>query len=109
MYFATDLVTGMWRRFARALAPFPHGLYLSDLMYRNRNPLLAGFTLLLSAFVRGQVHMHYDNSRQAVQALSETGFDGRILDPRNFAGDLRGLETIGAGRVRIIEAVARRG
>lgn len=101
-YFDRDTVVGIWRRFARALARFPHGLYLSDLIQRegNTGPLVTGFSWLLTAFVRGKVHLHAD----AEDALAAAGFDAALLDPRDYPDELPGLERHGAGRVRIIEA-----
>ena len=105
-YFDRETVVAMWRRFARALAPFPSGRYLSDLVVRegNRGPFVTGFSWLLSAFVRGRVYMHFDASHDADSALAECGFDPQLLDPREFAEELPGLERAGAGRVRIIDA-----
>lgn len=106
-YFERDTVIGMWRRFGAALARFPRGLYLSDLVLQqgNRGPLVTGFSWLLSAFVRGKVHVHFDDAREAEAALAGAGLRGTLLDPRDFAATLPGLERAGAGRVRIIEAV----
>lgn len=106
-YFERDTVIAMWRRFAAALRRFPHGLYLSDLMLRddNRGPISTGFSWLLSAFVRGRVHLHFDTAEQAEDALEQAGLVGLLLDPREFALELPDLEAAGAGRVRILESV----
>lgn len=106
-YFDTDTMLDMWRRFAGALRRFPRGLYLSDLILRhgNHGPLIVGFQWLLSAFVRGRVHMHFDSEEQAEDALAAAGLTGVLLDPRDLAFELPGLELEGAGRVRIVEAM----
>jgi O-methyltransferase involved in polyketide biosynthesis len=106
-YFDRDNVTGMWRRFGRALAGFPRGLYLSDIIMRegNRTPLVQSFSLLLGAFVRGRVHVHFTNAADVETALAASGLDGVVLDPRDFAVELPRLEIAGAGVVRIIEAM----
>jgi O-methyltransferase involved in polyketide biosynthesis len=108
-YFDTPTLLAMWSRFAAALRPFPRSLYLSDLLLRhgNEGALVAGFQWLLSAFVRGKVHMHFDSLEQAEDEMAETGLVGMLLDPRDFADALPDLETAGAARVRIIEAMAR--
>ena len=105
-YFDTPTVIGMWRRFAAALRRFPRGLYLSDLILRagNHGALATGFQWLLSAFVRGRVHTHFDSAAEADAAFAEAGLRGALLDPREFTSDLPDLERAGAGRVRIIEA-----
>jgi O-methyltransferase involved in polyketide biosynthesis len=107
-YFDTPTMIGVWRRFGGALRRFPRGLYLSDLILREDNhaPLIAGFRWLLSAFVRGRVHQHFDSEAQAEDALASAGLTGVLLDPRDLAFELPGLELEGAGRVRIVEAMA---
>ena len=109
-YFDRETVIGMWQRFGRALAAFPAGRYLSDLVIRdgNRGPFATSFSWLLSAFVRGRVYMHFDAAHDAEMALAECGFDAQLLDPREFAEELPGLERAGAGRVRIVDAKLKR-
>ncbi len=106
-YFDTPTMLGIWRRFAIALRRFPHSLYLSDLILRDGNtgPLVTGFSWVLSAFVRGRVHMHFDSVAEAEAALASVGFTGTLLDPRDFATSLPGLDRAGASRVRIVDAV----
>lgn len=108
-YFERDIVLAIWRRFAAALRRFPRSLYLSDLMLRddNRGAISTGFGWLLSAFVRGRVHLPFATAEQAEDALESAGLIGLLLDPREFAFELKDLEAAGAGRVRIIEAIAR--
>jgi O-methyltransferase involved in polyketide biosynthesis len=105
-YFDRATVIGIWTRFARALARFPRGLYLSDLIIEdgNRGPIVQGFSWLLAAFVRGRVHVHFASVRDAEDALAATGLPGSLLDPRDFASELPGLEAAGASRVKIIRA-----
>jgi len=107
-YFDRETVVGLWQRIARALRRFPRGLYLSDLMLRegNESPLATGFSWLLSAFVRGKVHAHFATAEEAEDALAGAGLTGVLLDPRDFAFELPDMEVAGAGRVRIIEALA---
>jgi O-methyltransferase involved in polyketide biosynthesis len=107
-YFDTPTMIGAWGRFGAALRRFPRSLYLSDLILREGNhaPLIVGFQWLLSAFVRGRVHMHFDSGEQAEDALASAGLTGVLLDPRDLAFELPGLELEGAGRVRVIEAMA---
>ena len=109
-YFDRDTVLAMWARFATALSRFPQGMYYSDLITREGNggPFVLGFAAILSAFVRGKVHIHFTSNDEAEHALGDAGFDAAVLDPREFAEALPDLEPAGAGRVRIIEAIARR-
>ncbi len=106
-YFDRASVVGMWTRFARALAPFPRGIYLSDILLResNHGAWVAGFSALLGMFVRGRVYVDFANPPDVEATLASAGLDGVVLDPRDFAFELPNLETAGAGHVRIIEAM----
>ena len=108
-YFERDVVLAMWRRFATVLRRFPRSLYLSDLMLGddNRGPVSTGFSWLLSAFVRGRVHMQFATAEHTEGALEAAGLTGILLDPRDFTSELENLEVAGAGRVRMIEAVVK--
>ena len=107
-YFERDVLLAMWRRFATVLQRFPRSLYLSDLLLSegNRGPVSTGFTWLLSAFVRGRVHMQFATAEHTETALESTGLTGILLDPRDFTSEIEDLEAAGAGRIRIIEATA---
>jgi O-methyltransferase involved in polyketide biosynthesis len=107
-YFDAPILRGMWKRFATALREFPASLYLSDLILKQGNdgPFVTGFSWLLSAFVRGKTHLHFDGVDDAERALAECGMPGVLLDPREFADEMLGIEPEGAARVRIIEAQA---
>lgn len=109
-YFARETVLAMWQRFAAGLRRFPHGLYLSDIMLAdaNQGPLSTAFLHLLSAFVRGRVHLPFATTGDAETQLAAAGMPGHALDPRDYADQLPGLERAGAGRVRILEGRARR-
>jgi O-methyltransferase involved in polyketide biosynthesis len=106
-YFDRGSVAAMWRRFARALASFPRGLYLSDIIMRegNKHPLVTSFSALLGMFVRGRVHVDFANAADVEATLAAAGLTGVVLDPRDFAFELPKLEIAGAGVVRIIEAM----
>lgn len=107
-YFDRTTVIAMWARFARALGRFPRSLYLSDLIMREGNgAVIAAFSWALSAFVRGKVHLHFDSAAQAEAALASAHLPGTLVDPRDRASDLDGIDLAGAGRVRIIEARAK--
>ena len=74
-YLATDAVLALWRRIAATLATFPSGRYISDLHLGSvQTPVVRVFRRLLSAFVRGQVYLHFDGAAEAEAALREAGF-----------------------------------
>jgi O-methyltransferase involved in polyketide biosynthesis len=109
-YFDAAQVAGMWRRFAAALARFPDGLYLSDLILagENRGPMIGAFQLLLSAFVRGKVHMHWRRPDDATAVLRQAGFARAALHrPVDLRAEVGAIERGGGSRVRIIEANVR--
>lgn len=108
-YFDRTTVTAMWSRFAAALSQFPKGIYYSDIIVEeaNHGAMVAAFTLLLDAFVRGRTHIHFPDAIAVEAALDRAGFDGVVLDPRDFTDELPDLELAGAGRVKVIEALAR--
>lgn len=108
-YFDRELIAAMWHRFAVTLRRFPRSRYLSDLVLAdgNRGVLATGVSWLLSAFVRGRVHLPFPSVEATEDALERAGMVGDLLDPREFASELSQLEPAGAARVKIIEAVAR--
>ncbi|HEY1358420.1 MAG TPA: class I SAM-dependent methyltransferase [Thermoleophilaceae bacterium] len=75
-YLDRDDVLDIWRRFAETLSGFSGGLYLSDLhvVEDASGPHVEFFRLLLSAFVRGQVRVHFEDAAEAVAALEAAGF-----------------------------------
>jgi O-methyltransferase involved in polyketide biosynthesis len=102
-YLDTASVLGLWRRIAQELGRFPDGLYLSDIHLAALADLpVRAFRLLLSAFVRGGVHLHFDTAEDAVQELRRAGFQRGAL---RRAGEVIGSSGKGGEQlVHIIEA-----
>ncbi|HEX5371961.1 MAG TPA: class I SAM-dependent methyltransferase [Aquabacterium sp.] len=106
-YFDQAAVLGMWQRFAQTLGRFPHGLYLSDmhLAHQNAGAHARGFVAMLSAFVRGRVHLHFQSDAEALAALRHQGFAAAALhDPRVLLARWGQTAAPGAGLVRVIQA-----
>jgi O-methyltransferase involved in polyketide biosynthesis len=103
-YLDRDSVLGLWRRAAETLQRFPHGLMLSDLHLGGENAGLvtAIGTLVLSAFVRGRVEMHFEDATDALAALTDAGFAAATLHRGSEAPYPRGADS-----VRVIEATVR--
>src|SRR6476661_744406 len=80
-YFDRASVTGLWRRMTTTFADFPELLYLSDLHVRSATGgvLVSAFTGVLQTFVRGRVHLHFDDEADAVEALHVAGFGRAAL------------------------------
>jgi O-methyltransferase involved in polyketide biosynthesis len=102
-YLSPSALAGLWARIARGLALFPRGVYLSELHLASADTLAVRIGVpVLSAFVGGRVHLHFDSAEQVLAALAEAGFAHADL--------LQGVALTGekpeSGRelVRIIEA-----
>jgi O-methyltransferase involved in polyketide biosynthesis len=102
-YLSTDAVAGVWRRFARTLDGFAAGRYISELHLGGAlTPQVRVFRLLLSAFVRGRVYLHFSDAREAEEALLAAGFrDAHVRPAVEVAGDDRGP---GSRLANILEA-----
>jgi O-methyltransferase involved in polyketide biosynthesis len=104
-YFEAATVDAMWRRFARALSRFPHGLYLSDLnLEGDLDRVLAArvFRPLLGWFARGQIHLHHRDPASAEAALTAAGFRrAEIFTPTDVDPS---LPRASSALVRIVEA-----
>lgn len=106
-YFPTPAVTGLWARIAEVLAGFPQGLYLSDLHLAGENEGYAAsaFTTMLSAFVRGRVHLHFRTPLDVETALLAVGFThAELLRPSDRADRYLECRDPAARLVRVIEA-----
>jgi O-methyltransferase involved in polyketide biosynthesis len=108
-YFDRASVEGMWRRFATALARFPHGVYLSDLNLGGDIGTMRTakvFRKILETFARGQVHLHYEAPEEADAALRAAGFKRAEV---HLPQDFRDVDVPGRDRghvVRLVEAWA---
>ncbi len=77
----TDL-EGLWRRFATVLGGFVTGRYVSDLHLGSaQTPEVRIFRLLLAAFVRGGVYLHFADASEAERWLREAGFTTAAVTP----------------------------
>jgi O-methyltransferase involved in polyketide biosynthesis len=105
-YLPTPAVRALWRRFASILAGFPSGRYLSDLHLGGLQTMpVRAFRVLLSAFVRGRVYLHFDNREEARAELLEAGFAGASV--RSAAEVIGGARDPGSRLAHIIEASTR--
>jgi len=74
-YLPRDAVEDIWRRFATVLDGFWSGAYISDIhLGAVQDAQVRVFRLLLSAFVRGRVYLHFDSPQEVVAALRAAGF-----------------------------------
>jgi O-methyltransferase involved in polyketide biosynthesis len=74
-YLPTDSVLEIWARFAGVLQGFASGRYVSDIhIGAVQDTTIRAFRLLLSIFVRGRVHLHFQSPGEVADALREAGF-----------------------------------
>jgi O-methyltransferase involved in polyketide biosynthesis len=102
-YVSTENTTALWRRMATALERFPTGRYVSDLhLGSSQTAETKAFRVLLSAFVRGRVYLHFGDASEAEAALRDAGFDEACVIP---ATEVTGSSQDRGGRiVHILEA-----
>ena len=102
-YLPSEAVDGIWRRFARVLSGFAHGIYVSDLhMAGLQTVQVRAFRVLLSGLVRGQVHLHFEDAPEAEAALIAAGFkNAKIHQAVSLAPEVRGS---GGELAHILEA-----
>ena len=90
-YLSTEDVTALWERFAALLKTFSAGRYVSDLHLGDVvTPVIKGFRVLLGAFVRGRVYLHFDSAEQAERALLAAGFRGAEVAPAAWSSPADG-------------------
>lgn len=87
-YFPMSNVVTLWNSVATALHRFPRGLYLSDLhLDQSPGAVTATAKFLITAFVRGNVYLHFENEGAAIQGLRDAGFDAaELMLPSSFEG-----------------------
>lgn len=81
-YLPTGQVRRIWARVAETLARFGRGRYVSDIHLSSLQTIeVRAFRILLGAFVRGRVHLHFRDPGEVVDALRAAGFDGAEVRP----------------------------
>lgn len=104
-YLPLSQVQDIWSRFAATLGEFANNRYLSDLNVESDvgDARARAFRVMLSAFVRGRVHVHFPDARAAESALLGAGFASAAVLP---AGDLVADTGLGGRRVQVVHATA---
>jgi O-methyltransferase involved in polyketide biosynthesis len=81
-YLPTDEVRGIWRRCADTLSGFSAARYISDVHLSSLQTVeVRAFRVLLSAFVRGRVHLHFRDPGEVVDELTAAGFSRATVRP----------------------------
>jgi O-methyltransferase involved in polyketide biosynthesis len=90
-YLPTEAVSSIWRRCADTLSGFRAGRYISDVHLSSLQTLeVRAFRVLLSAFVRGRVYLHFRDPGAVVDALTEAGFAAATVRPAFAVAGLPG-------------------
>lgn len=106
-YLAPDAANGFWKRAAKVLGDFRHGVYLSDayLTRDNRNLAMLAFGAILQVFVRGRMHVHFQTEARAIDHLERAGFsEVRLHDTASIPETAEHARVRGGALVRILEA-----
>lgn len=106
-YLSPDDARGVWARIATNMKKFPHGLYLADayLMRGNRSIPAIIFGAVLSAFVRGRMHVHFKTSAHGIDVMRTAGFKAVALhETRSLPATRAVAKRKGGDRVLILEA-----
>jgi O-methyltransferase involved in polyketide biosynthesis len=107
-YLPTDAVVGMWGRFADVLAGFPSGHYMSDLHLGGAQTApVRVFRIILSAFVRGRVHLHFADAEEGETALRAAGFGAAQVRRAVDVLDGQGADDPGTRLAHILETSTR--
>jgi O-methyltransferase involved in polyketide biosynthesis len=82
-YFPPARVLDLWRRFAGLLGEFSSNRYLSDLHVASDSTGVGAraFRVVLEAFVRGRVYIHFADPSAAEAALAGAGFSSASVLP----------------------------
>jgi O-methyltransferase involved in polyketide biosynthesis len=104
-YLPTDQVKQIWRRVSGTLAGFDRGRYISDVHLSSLQTIeVRAFRVLLGAFVRGRVHLHFRDPGEVVDALEAAGFAHAEVRPAFAVAGLTGHT--GTRLAYILEATA---
>jgi O-methyltransferase involved in polyketide biosynthesis len=90
-YLPTNAVRDIWTRLAATLSSFARGRYISDIHIGSvQDATVRAFRVLLSIFVRGRVHLHFESPADVVAALGTAGFEHAHVQ---LAADIAGGES----------------
>lgn len=105
-YFSADHLSQLFDNLGHVFKDRKGSVFISDIHVRadNQGPLAEAFVEVLSAFVRGKVHLHYQGTAQAVEALAKSRLSGQLLKPSQFAETYESCRAKWADLVSILVA-----
>lgn len=107
VYFDDATTEALWARLARALQPFPTGVYLADLRIARPRRGIAerAFEQLLGSFVRGKINPFPGDEAAAEDALHAAGFERvRLHRADEHPAAAEAANDAGAALLSVIEA-----
>ncbi len=108
-YFDIDVIKSFWKRIFNILKSFPNGVYLCDNMpnmidHPDYN-LLKLWNLIMSLFVRGEFHMHFNSDREPEDILKGMGYnEAKVHRPEMYYDTLPISRTQKPSVISVIEA-----
>ena len=98
-YFDEATVRDLWQRVVPLVGS---GVFVGDLHTRDTNSglLIAAYEAALGVFVRGKIHIHFQDRVAAIAAMAQAGGQGDLLSPADIC-DVR--EPASAKRVWILQ------
>ncbi|HET8883205.1 MAG TPA: class I SAM-dependent methyltransferase [Solimonas sp.] len=97
----------VWQRIAETLERFPNGVYFSDVYFNERvqHPAVIAFGALLSAFVKGRMHMHFKTPQEMARIMTAAGFKRvRAIKTEAIKATREYAQQRGGDSVRVLEA-----
>ena len=92
---------------AETLERFPNGVYFSDVYFNERvqHPAVIAFGALLSAFVKGRMHMHFKTPQEMARIMTAAGFKRvRAIKTEAIKATREYAQQRGGDSVRVLEA-----
>jgi O-methyltransferase involved in polyketide biosynthesis len=106
-YLDPSSARAVWQRIAETLGRFPHGVYFSDVYFneRVRHPAVIAFGALLSAFVKGRMHVHFETPQEMSQIMKAASFKhAHAIGTDGIAAMREYAKQRGGDSVRVLEA-----
>ncbi|HEY9545890.1 MAG TPA: class I SAM-dependent methyltransferase [Solimonas sp.] len=106
-YLDPAAARAVWQRIAETLAGFPLGAYFSDVYFNGRvqHPAVIAFGALLSAFVKGRMHVHFKSPQELTQIMKTAGFKRvRAIKTDAIRATHEYSKQRGGDSVRVLEA-----
>lgn len=105
-YFSREQVEQLSLNLSKQFKARPGSSYVSDihLQAQNQGPIAESFKNLLGAFVRGRVHLHYEDDQDLQAAFAPLELEVELLTPSQYKQDFESCAAKWADLVRVLVA-----